>query len=146
MSDTSAAPVTLAAAVYEALVADCRLEPGLERCGLVGGVRGCGVTLYPVANVAEDPTSAFLLDARGQIDAMRRMRETGEDLYAIYHSHPASPPAPSARDLAAAAYRGTGYLIVSFAKGPPEVAAYRYAGSAFTACRLEVVRAGDGHG
>jgi len=55
----------------------------------------------------------FAMDPTQQITAMRTMRERGETLFAIYHSHPNSPPLPSATDLAQANYPDTLYLIIS---------------------------------
>ena len=68
---------------------------------------------YPVANVAEHPQQRFLLDAGQQISAMAKMREQGEDLFAIYHSHPTAPALPSTHDLELAAYPDALYLIIS---------------------------------
>jgi proteasome lid subunit RPN8/RPN11 len=44
---------------------------------------------------------------------MRHMREAGEELFAIYHSHPHAPAEPSVRDIAEAAYPQAIYLIIS---------------------------------
>jgi len=41
------------------------------------------------------------------------MRERGEELFAIFHSHPAAPAEPSALDMAQAGYPDALYLIVS---------------------------------
>ena len=68
---------------------------------------------YPVANVAEQPQQRFLLDAGQQISAMAKMRELGEELFAIYHSHPTAPAQPSTHDLEQAAYPEALYLIIS---------------------------------
>src|SRR3569623_2137348 len=74
-------------------------QPEQEVCGLIGSRAGVPVQFYPVANVATA--------------AQRRMRERGEGLYAIFHSHPHSPPSPSAIDLVQAAYPEAIYIIAS---------------------------------
>jgi proteasome lid subunit RPN8/RPN11 len=84
-----------------------------EVCGLVGAREGMPSSVYPIANAAADRSRRFRMEPRVQIDAMRRMREAGEQLFAIYHSHPHAPPVPSATDLAEAAYPESLYLIVS---------------------------------
>lgn len=96
-----------------------------EVCGLLGGKDGMLTTCYPISNVANTPENLFMLDPRQQIDAMRHMRERGEELAAIYHSHPHSPARPSATDLAQAAYPEAIYLIVSLdTKGVLEMRAF----------------------
>ena len=90
-----------------------QLSPDLEVCGLVSSQNGVPSQCYPVANVAEHPQQRFQLDAGQQISAMAKMRESGEELFAIYHSHPASPAQPSANDLELAAYPDALYLIIS---------------------------------
>ena len=44
---------------------------------------------------------------------MRAMREHGEELAAIYHTHPHSPPFPSPADVEQHEYPDVLYLIVS---------------------------------
>ena len=72
------------------------------------------------------------MNPREQIDVMRRLRETGEELLGIFHSHPDAPAAPSATDLRLAAYPGTVYFIASLSGATPELRAYRYDGRAFS--------------
>ena len=106
------APVTLPRPLVNQLLTEAQQHPGVEVCGLVG--KGPNSTrCYPIANRADNPASEFLLDAEQQIDAMRQMRERGEELYAIYHSHPDGPALPSATDQRLAAYPGVLYLIIS---------------------------------
>ena len=88
-------------------------SPEEEICGLISrdgaGFRKC----YPVANAAGDRKHLFAIDPRGQIAAMRTMRERGEELAAIYHSHPDAPPLPSIADVEQHEYPDVLYLIVS---------------------------------
>jgi proteasome lid subunit RPN8/RPN11 len=85
----------------------------VEICGLIGGKEGHLTSLYPVTNIAGDPAHIFEMDPAKQIDAMRQMRKNGEELVAIYHSHPTSPAQPSQIDIKQAAYPEALYLIVS---------------------------------
>ena len=100
----------------------------LEVCGLIGSRHGIPTTCYPVQNVASAPAVRYELDPRDQVEAMRRMRECNEELFAIYHSHPQSPAEPSATDLASANYPEALYLIISLnTKGVLEMRGFRMA-------------------
>jgi proteasome lid subunit RPN8/RPN11 len=90
-----------------------QISPDYEVCGLIGSKNGLPTHCYPIKNTAEHPQQRFLLDAGQQISAMAKMRELGEDLFAIYHSHPAAPALPSTHDLELAAYPDALYLIIS---------------------------------
>lgn len=90
-----------------------QISPDLEICGLIGGKNGLPIHCYPIKNSAELPQQRFLLDAGQQISVMAKMRELGEDLFAIYHSHPTAPALPSTNDLELAAYPDALYLIIS---------------------------------
>jgi proteasome lid subunit RPN8/RPN11 len=90
-----------------------QISPDFEVCGLIGSKNGLPTHCYPIKNSAEHPQQRFLLDAGQQISAMAKMRELGEDLFAIYHSHPTAPALPSTHDLEHAAYPDALYLIIS---------------------------------
>ena len=98
-----------------------------ECCGLAGGVSNVARTIYRLANVAADPLSSYEAAPRELFEAQRLMRERGEELVAIYHSHPRSAdPAPSERDVRLAYYPRAVHLIVGFAAGGgPVVRAFR---------------------
>ena len=103
-----------------------QLSPDLEVCGLVSSQNGVPSQCYPVANVAEHPQQRFMLDAGQQISAMSKMRELGEELFAIYHSHPAAPATPSIYDLEQASYPEALYLIISLnTKGTLEMRGFK---------------------
>lgn len=89
-------------------------SPEAEICGLIGAnSQGRPVSCYPVDNSSEMPSQRFLLDARQQITAMKNIRDNGETLFAIYHSHPSAPAFPSAMDIEQAAYPDALHLIIS---------------------------------
>jgi len=130
---SSARPgLNLPAALRAAILDHALASPDVEVCGLLGGMGGLALTRYAVANVAGEPATNFLMDPRDQLAAMKAMRERGEELVGIYHSHPAGPASPSARDLEFAAYPGVAYLIVSLEeRGAPVLAGFVFDGAAF---------------
>ncbi|GAB4291065.1 MAG: hypothetical protein Kow0096_04960 [Thiohalomonadaceae bacterium] len=113
--------------------------PEQEVCGLIG-TRAGSARVYPIKNIAGERDHLFAMDPQQQIDAMRRMRENGEELFAIYHSHPHAPAAPSALDLAQAAYPEALYLIVSLnTKGVLEMQGYRLRGQHMEPVELAMI-------
>ncbi|GAB6068775.1 hypothetical protein JCM13664_20960 [Methylothermus subterraneus] len=121
--------VVLPRALVIALLHQAQSRPECEVCGLIGARGGVPVSLYPVANVAAEPKRHFHLDPQGQIEAMRTMRERGETLFAVYHSHPSAPPFPSDEDIEAVAYPEALTLIVSLStKGTLQMRGFRLDG------------------
>ena len=108
------------------LLFEAQKKPDEEVCGLVGQDDDGRFYLHPVANVAADRRRCFEMDPQGQIRAMRQMREAGQSLLAIYHSHPDTPPEPSSRDLDALGHPDALYLIISLnIKGVLEMRGWR---------------------
>ena len=101
----------------DAMIAHARETAPAECCGLIGGVSEArAVTLYRLRNVTPHPESAYEAAPEDLFAAQRQMRERGEDLMAIYHSHPrASDPSPSETDVRLAYYPSAKYLIIGLA-------------------------------
>jgi proteasome lid subunit RPN8/RPN11 len=119
-------PIELSRALVNQMLHHAQSSPQLEVCGLVGAMDGKPTSCYPVANTAATPQLRFQLDPAGQIDAMRQIRERGEELFAIFHSHPTAPAEPSPVDLAEAAYLDALYLVISLnTKGVLEMRGFR---------------------
>ncbi len=108
------------------LLHNAQLSEELEVCGFVGKNQTDEYTCYPVDNVAEAPSSRFLMAPEEQINTMKAMRDKKEDMFAIYHSHPTAPAIPSATDIEQAAYPDTLYLIISLnTKGVLEMRGFK---------------------
>lgn len=105
--------VTLPRHIVNQILAHAQTEPDHETCGLIGGINNTATHCYPIHNIALDTSYLFRMDPKEQIDAMRKMRDAGEELFAIYHSHPHSEAEPSVTDLKEASYPDAIYLIVS---------------------------------
>ena len=130
--------ITLPRPLVNQLLTEAQHHPDVEVCGLIG--KGAADShCYPVANRSDNPAHQFLLDAEQQIDAMRRMRERGEELYAIYHSHPDGPAFPSPTDQRLASYPGVLYLIISLGTtGVLELRGFQLSGQHVDEVALEV--------
>lgn len=98
-----------------------------ECCGLIGGlIEGKAQTIYRARNVASDPLTSYEAAPEDLFAAQRAMRERGEQLLAIYHSHPRSAePQPSATDVRLAYYPSAVYLIVGLGGPEPCLRAFR---------------------
>ena len=97
-----------------------------ESCGLISKSGNDPAHYYAVNNIAPEPSIRFEMDPKQQIAAMKHMRSHGEELLAIVHSHPASPPVPSATDIRECGYPNAYYIIVSLNSScAMEMRAYR---------------------
>ena len=119
----------LAEPLRQRLIAEAEAHPDTEVCGLLGGPDGRPRTVLPVPNRLARG-DAFDMDPRGLIDAMRHLRETDQELVAIYHSHPFSPPHPSATDRARNQYPEAVHLILGREAGAWGLRAFRLDGEA----------------
>lgn len=124
-----------------------------EGCGLLYGRDGSVEHVEPMTNARPSPVS-YELDPKEQFDVMRRMRQRGLELMAIYHSHPVSPAEPSATDIRQAMFADTNvpnypdaaYIIIGFAgrseglRGhEPQVRAFMIEANAVREIPLEVI-------
>ena len=130
-------PIRFSRALCHRLRAEATAQPTREVCGLIGARSGVAVTHYPIANIAPDASLRYHMDPAAQIAAFRVMRLRGETLAAIYHSHPAGPPIPSARDLREWSYPEALCLIVGLAGGRPRLRAWRWHATGFAPARLD---------
>ena len=99
-------------------------EPA-ECCGLVGGRGARARTIYRLLNVAREPQTAYEAAPAELFAAQRSMRARGEELLAIYHSHPRAPePVPSETDVRLAFYPAALYLIIGLGGADAVLRAY----------------------
>ena len=134
MSETVALPRSLAIQLMQ----EAQKSSEEEVCGLIGHADDAW-RVYPVANAAAERSRAFEMDAAGLVAAQRAMRQAGQSLWGIYHSHPHSAATPSAADLAETGYPEAVQIIISLdVRGVLQLRAWRVEGEAARELRLEV--------
>ncbi len=117
--------IQLSRKITNQLLHSAQISPSQEICGLIGAKQEVARTCYPIKNSAEQPEIRFQLDEKQQIEAVSSMRDKGETLLAIYHSHPTAPATPSATDMKLANYPDAIHLIISLnTKGVLEIRAF----------------------
>ena len=111
---------------FDELILHARESSPNECCGLIGGAEDVAHTIYRTRNVALEPLVTYEAAPEDLFAAQREMRERGEQLIAIYHSHPRSAnPEPSITDVRLAYYPSAVYLIVGLGNDEPCVRAFR---------------------
>lgn len=126
--------ISLPTAMREAIVEHCRSALPNEGCGLVAGdappSRGGRPTRWlPARNVLASPRR-YELHPDDLVRLTLDIDAVGEVVWAIVHSHVATPAIPSPTDLRQARYPDALQLVVSFAgnlgpTGSPDLRAWR---------------------
>lgn len=104
--------VYLARTVYDGIIAHAREGKPEEICGILRGRAGRATQLYRARNLAEDRIDNYDVDPQTLLKQFE-FEEAGDEMVAIYHSHPVSVAYPSATDAWNAHYPETYYLICS---------------------------------
>src|SRR5882724_5003466 len=106
--------ITLLTAHREKILAHASETDPSECCGLIGGSADKQArSIYSLRNLAPNPNMAYEASPEDLFVAQRQMRDRGEQLVGIYHSHPRSgEPAPSETDVRLAYYPEAVYFIV----------------------------------
>ena len=105
-----------------------------ECCGLLLGVGDEAVEIHRMSNVDRKPISRYTMQSGELVAAQEKLKETGRELVAIYHSHTFTQGYPSKTDIANAvkvAAISTRHVIVSLVeKSRPVVRAFSINGDA----------------
>ena len=104
--------VQLPRTVYDEIIAHSRAGKPEEVCGILRGRAGRAAELYRARNLAEDRIDNYDVDPQTLLKQFE-FEEAGDEMVAIYHSHPVSVAYPSATDAWNAHYPETYYLICS---------------------------------
>jgi proteasome lid subunit RPN8/RPN11 len=111
--------------IWDAIVAHAREGLPEEVCGLLRGREGVVTGVVRAHNVAEDREINYTVDAQTLLKQFE-FEDAGEEMVAIYHSHPVTPAYPSATDAQQATYPDAVYVICSLADpAAPVLRGYR---------------------
>lgn len=136
--------ITLKNAQLEEIFAHALQATPFECCGLIGGFNDRATSIHPLRNVASDPEITYEAAPEELFAAQRQMRERGEQLLAIYHSHPRSTePVPSETDVRLAYYPAAIYLIIGLGGAKPIMRGFRISERDTTWQQVEYAVAGE---
>lgn len=124
--------------IAAAIEKHARRDHPAECCGLLSGSNGLITDVHPLRNDADKPETRYFATPEELVAAMRRIRESGQALLGVYHSHPRTPPYPSASDVDMAFYPEAFYFIISL-EPIVELRAFKIEGSRIE--DVEIVRA-----
>ncbi|VAW71426.1 hypothetical protein MNBD_GAMMA12-3971 [hydrothermal vent metagenome] len=84
-----------------------------EVCGLITCDSNNQQICYPINNIASTPNTHFEMDPQQLISTTKLIRELGQSMIAIYHSHPNGCIEPSTHDIQQHQYHDLLYIIIS---------------------------------
>jgi len=118
------------------VIDQCRRHYPKEACGLLAGdAKATGdqehavAQVYPMRNVEDSPIG-YAMDPKEQLQIEKQMRQRGQRLVGIYHSHTASAAYPSPVDVRLAISPDLSYVLVSLKdQAAPDFKSYRIDGA-----------------
>jgi len=123
------AEAPMAAAVLQEMLDALRAGVPNEACGILVSDRywsdgGAAVRWVGLRNSAESPYR-YMIDPQEQLKVWMDLDDADEVVWAIVHSHVASPARPSQTDIGLAYYPDSLYVVVSLTEmAQPEVRAW----------------------
>jgi proteasome lid subunit RPN8/RPN11 len=110
--------------ILSALLVHGRREEPNEACGYLAAKDGVVCRHFELRNIDAAPDH-YSMDPAEQFAVIRRMRDEGLQVAAVYHSHPETPARPSVEDIRLAHDPGMTYVIVSLMAGVEPVRAFK---------------------
>lgn len=123
--------LTIAEALQVQVIAHCASRYPKEACGLLAAARADGpvVQVYPMRNVEDSPIG-YSLDPKEQLLVEKQMRQRGQRMAGVFHSHTASAAYPSSVDVSLALSPELSYVLVSLKdQARPVFKSYRIDGA-----------------
>ena len=125
--------------IREEVIAHCQRHYPKEACGLLAAdATGAIVQMYPMKNI-ENTAIGYAMDPKQQLLVEKQMRQQGQQLVGIFHSHTASAAEPSSVDIELAISPDVAYVLVSLKdQSNPDFKSYRINGAEVTPMRVLV--------
>lgn len=110
-------------AIFDEICLHAREEAPLEACGYLAGTGNRIKKLYRMRN-ADASEEHFSFYPEEQLATIKKAREERLEMIGAYHSHPYSPPRPSAEDIRLAYDPELIHLILSLLAPKPTLKAF----------------------
>ncbi|MET3683736.1 proteasome lid subunit RPN8/RPN11 [Alkalibacillus flavidus] len=109
--------------IYSKIIEHCRDSLPNESCGLLTGNDNHVNRFWPLDNELKS-TKLYFVSKRSLEKVLTKINQTGEQVLAIYHTHPTTAPVPSYYDLQNHPDETVQMMIISFKTEPPKSKIY----------------------
>lgn len=99
-----------------------------ETCGLLSGTNNHVQSLWHLENELKS-AKRFFVRRKSVEEAVQQIKQLGEQVLAIYHTHPTTAPVPSSFDLTNHTDDKVNMVIISFKTNPPVTKWYTIKGT-----------------
>ncbi|NIK12266.1 Mov34/MPN/PAD-1 family protein [Alkalibacillus almallahensis] len=121
--------------IYNQIVEDCSNHLPYESCGLVTGLNHRVNKFWPLENELKSSKRYFV--SKQSLEAvMNEITQTGEQVLAIYHTHPVTAPVPSYLDLKNHPDPFVYMMIISFKLETPLCKLYSVENNRYMECDI----------
>ncbi len=110
--------------IYNEMILHAKEGFPLEVCGYLSETDGILSKSYQMTNT-DKSNEHFTMDPAEQFAAVKAMRDSGEKMAVVYHSHPESPARPSEEDKKLAHDSSVSYIIISLAPKDAVIKSFR---------------------
>jgi [CysO sulfur-carrier protein]-S-L-cysteine hydrolase len=136
-----AVELVIAKPIVQEIIEHCLDEKPCEACGILTGRSGRVLHAYATDNAKRSPVY-YEVDPEQQEYVLRAMVRQGEELVAIYHSHPTAAAYPSANDIRLAIHYPDAIRVIVSLVGPADLQAFLIRGPKVQRVRLAVPQEG----
>ncbi len=124
--------------VLEEIKEHAQKDAPIEACGYLAARTGIIVKNYVLENT-DKSQEHYTLNPKEQFEVVKKAREDGLEIVAVYHSHPETPARPSSEDIALAYDPNIQYVIVSLCGDVPCVKSFSIKNGLVTTNKMEVI-------
>jgi proteasome lid subunit RPN8/RPN11 len=116
--------LVIAQHLLQRILEHCMEEKPYEACGILTGVGPQVSRAYATDNAKRSPVY-YQVEESQQAQILQETAQRGEELVAIYHSHPTASAHPSQNDVRMAVHYPEAIRLIISLAGPAEVRAFR---------------------
>ncbi len=124
--------------IYDNIIAHAKKLAPIEACGYLASQNNVIIKHYELTNI-DQSEEHFSFDPAEQFATIKDARANALEVYAVYHSHPATPARLSQEDIKLAYDPSISYVIVSLADGGEDIKSFKIKDAQITPEEIEIV-------
>ncbi|GAB2543456.1 M67 family metallopeptidase [Gracilibacillus alcaliphilus] len=123
--------------LHDQMVEHGRMALPYEACGMLSGNRQEVMSIWPLQNEWKSDRR-FFVSKQVVEQTIQKANDLGEQILAIYHTHPSTEPKPSHYDIKNHLDKNIKMVIVSYKANTPTVKWYRIMNDYYQECYVSI--------